>query len=106
MGENDSYQLGLGDDDNRSEPTLVNFKEPLKDIACGGSHALALTSSGEVYSWGEARYGQLGLGKNLKDAYCQRPIKIDGKNNIDIPISINTFLFSNKAISETINRNQ
>ncbi|CAD5121712.1 DgyrCDS10196 [Dimorphilus gyrociliatus] len=83
FGENDSYQLGLGDDNNRTEPTLVQIKEPLQNIACGGNHALALTSSGEVYSWGDGRYGQLGLGTRIKDNYCPEPTKIEGIGKID-----------------------
>lgn len=32
------------------------------DIACGYTHTIALTSKGEVYSWGLGEYGQLGRG--------------------------------------------
>lgn len=32
-------------------------------IACGYAHALAITSSGQLYSWGWNNYGQLGLGR-------------------------------------------
>jgi alpha-tubulin suppressor-like RCC1 family protein len=31
-------------------------------LACGGSHTLALTTKGEVYSWGLGRNGRLGNG--------------------------------------------
>ena len=34
----------------------------VKAVACGGEHSLAATSSGDVYSWGWGRYGNLGLG--------------------------------------------
>ena len=34
----------------------------VRAVACGGEHSLAATSSGEVYSWGWGRYGNLGLG--------------------------------------------
>ena len=39
-------------------------------LACGDSHSLALTRDGAIYAWGEATYGQLGLGdtsENLKN---------------------------------------
>lgn len=31
-------------------------------IACGSEHCMALTNTGELYSWGRNQYGQLGLG--------------------------------------------
>lgn len=33
-------------------------------IACGQYHSMALTNSGELYTWGANAYGQLGLGFN------------------------------------------
>jgi alpha-tubulin suppressor-like RCC1 family protein len=33
-----------------------------KDIAAGGLHSLALTSSGQLYAWGFNAFGQLGIG--------------------------------------------
>jgi alpha-tubulin suppressor-like RCC1 family protein len=38
--------------------------EKVKAISCGFRHALALTESGCVYSWGYNRFGQLGVGDN------------------------------------------
>ncbi len=32
------------------------------DIACGDNHTVAVTSSGECFSWGNGHYGALGLG--------------------------------------------
>ena len=33
-------------------------------IKCGEYHVMALTMSENLYSWGDNRYGQLGLGNN------------------------------------------
>ena len=33
-------------------------------LACGENHTLALTKRGQVYSWGQARYGALGIDFN------------------------------------------
>ncbi|XP_053477990.1 probable E3 ubiquitin-protein ligase HERC6 [Ictalurus furcatus] len=38
---------------------------PVVQVACGNFHSLALTKGGEVYSWGQNKYGQLGLGKSV-----------------------------------------
>ncbi|XP_077157029.1 putative E3 ubiquitin-protein ligase HERC3 isoform X2 [Paroedura picta] len=46
------------------EPQLVQALEgiPLAKIAAGGSHSMAVSLSGSVYSWGKNAFGQLGLG--------------------------------------------
>lgn len=35
----------------------------IAQVACGYWHSLALSRGGQVFSWGQNRYGQLGLGK-------------------------------------------
>ncbi|XP_066535875.1 probable E3 ubiquitin-protein ligase HERC6 [Hoplias malabaricus] len=49
------------------KPGLVPIPSPLPipvvQVACGNVHSLVLTKGGEVYSWGQNNYGQLGLGK-------------------------------------------
>ncbi|MCM1296939.1 MAG: hypothetical protein NC311_15475, partial [Muribaculaceae bacterium] len=37
-------------------------------ISAGAGHVLAIRSDGAVYGWGDNRYGQLGVGKNLNNA--------------------------------------
>ena len=48
---------------SKNSPVLVEQLQGCKivDISCGGSHTLAVTDSGDVYSWGEGRYGALGV---------------------------------------------
>ena len=45
---------------------------PVSEVACGWTHALLLIQ-GEVYSWGEGKQGQLGLGEVT---YAQQPRKV------------------------------
>lgn len=55
FGSGDCGQLGLGEDcDTVRKPRLHPFFEQLQvvSIAAGGLHTLALTATGEVYSWG------------------------------------------------------
>ncbi len=47
-------------------------------VKCGANHSLVLTSNGEVYAWGNNRWGQVGNGCN-KDQLT--PIKVMGFNN-------------------------
>jgi E3 ubiquitin-protein ligase HERC1 len=41
-------------------PTLASYF--IEDIAVGVDHTLALTSSGDIWAWGNNSDGQLGLG--------------------------------------------
>lgn len=73
-GWNASGELGDGTTSNRLLPTRVlglggsGFLENIKSISSGklinmtGTHTLALTYSGEVYSWGHNDEGELGNG--------------------------------------------
>ena len=36
----------------------------IRDIACGSAHSAAITSQGELYTWGLGEFGRLGHGDN------------------------------------------
>ena len=75
MGDNEFGQLGI----KRSETSAENcvstpvhvaafgVDKKLKQIGCGDDFSIALTTTGEVYSWGRNQLGQLGLGKSQPD---------------------------------------
>ncbi|GFO36542.1 HECT and rld domain-containing e3 ubiquitin protein ligase family member 1, partial [Plakobranchus ocellatus] len=68
-GKGSYGRLGLGDSNNQTLPKKVTFEPPkvIKKIASSkGSdgHTLALTTEGELFSWGDGDYGKLGLGGN------------------------------------------
>jgi alpha-tubulin suppressor-like RCC1 family protein len=46
------------------------------DVVCGFYHCLAISNKGEIFAWGENRYGQLGNGKSGKNENQLTPIKI------------------------------
>ncbi|XP_071491123.1 E3 ISG15--protein ligase Herc6-like [Diadema antillarum] len=66
-GANDCSQLGLdsGSKEDVSQPTEVERLRgvPLSKIAAGGTHSVAVTTSGRALVWGNNEYGQLGLSK-------------------------------------------
>ena len=37
----------------------------IRDIACGSGHSAAVTSNGELYTWGQGDHGRLGHGDEL-----------------------------------------
>ncbi|XP_048243824.1 E3 ubiquitin-protein ligase HERC2-like isoform X1 [Haliotis rufescens] len=81
-------RLGIGGTESVSTPTLLESIQHvfIKKVAVnsGGKHCLALSSEGEVYSWGEGEDGKLGHGNRSP---CDRPRVIEslrGKEVIDI----------------------
>uniref|UniRef100_A0A2C9KCS9 B30.2/SPRY domain-containing protein n=1 Tax=Biomphalaria glabrata TaxID=6526 RepID=A0A2C9KCS9_BIOGL len=68
-GKGSYGRLGLGDSNNQTMPRKLTFDPPaiIKKISSSkGSdgHTLALTTEGELFSWGDGDYGKLGLGGN------------------------------------------
>lgn len=51
--------LGLGDTTPRSVPTLIGTNTNWKYIVGGASHVYAITSSNDIYGWGNSNYGNL-----------------------------------------------
>ena len=53
-----------------ASPFQIEFpdkKIKIKKVCVGAGHCLALSSTGECYSWGENDFGQLGLGKETNE---------------------------------------
>ena len=59
-------KLGLGDEDNRTTPTLVAralfHGGAVLMVACGRAHTAVATEGGGVYTFGDGEEGQLGHG--------------------------------------------
>lgn len=51
-------------DSSCDAPTLISelAGKQVVHIACGSSHSAAVTSAGELYTWGRGSFGRLGLG--------------------------------------------
>ncbi|KAK5650580.1 hypothetical protein RI129_001609 [Pyrocoelia pectoralis] len=66
-GEGDDGKLGHGNRLNLDKPKIIDAlrSKRVRDIACGSSHSAAITSSGELYTWGLGEYGRLGHGDNI-----------------------------------------
>lgn len=64
-GSNENNQLGLGDTIHKPKPTrILYFSQKLKvrTASVGWYHSVVVTEDGNCFSWGDNRYGQLGLG--------------------------------------------
>lgn len=85
FGEADGGKLGLGKNvtSEADVPTRVDIPdESIVDVSCGGDHTLALTSNGEVFSFGTSSNGQLGLGTRILETPQPQKIKGGGSHRI------------------------
>lgn len=66
-GEGEDGKLGHGNRLSLDKPRLVETlrSRKIRDIACGSSHSAAISSSGELFTWGLGEYGRLGHGDNV-----------------------------------------
>ena len=63
LGDNQYGQLGLGDTLERTVPTLVKAFKGIRiiQVSAGSRHTAVLTNEGELYTFGCAKNGKLGL---------------------------------------------
>ena len=65
MGSNRCGQLGIRDTTviKKISPVLVEqlLGTKIVDITCGGNHTACVSDIGDAYTWGEGRYGALGV---------------------------------------------
>ena len=83
-GSNKEGQLGLGDEAEEISYTAekISFEEgQVKDISCGYYHTALVTEAGDLYTFGEADGGKLGLG----DVGNNNQDTIDYPTKVDIP---------------------
>ena len=64
MGWNRYYQLGCESFTGpcSETPVQVSIPEPVREVCAYSSHVMAITTSGNVYIWGNTSHGQLGTG--------------------------------------------
>ena len=102
-GSNDSGQLGKECKYGSSEfIKYFNWPDNIMSVKCGSYHSLILTSEGDIYSFGNNEYNQLGL-NNEKLKMMNKPTLISGipkmqriecGNNYSMCIDINDYLWS------------
>ncbi|HEX3046849.1 MAG TPA: RCC1 repeat-containing protein, partial [Bacillota bacterium] len=63
-GLNNKGQLGNGSTSNTDTPLGIALPSgvSLVALAAGSAHSVALTKTGQVYTWGSNQFGQLGIG--------------------------------------------
>ncbi|XP_059622648.1 serine/threonine-protein kinase Nek8 [Phlebotomus argentipes] len=86
-GENSSGALGHGDRLSRSRPLTIERLRGLKviEVACGGHHVAALTSTGIIFTWGSSQSGALGLGTSISSVTV--PTQVDSVGTGDTRVA-------------------
>ncbi|KAL4239292.1 putative E3 ubiquitin-protein ligase herc4 [Mactra antiquata] len=82
-GDNSCGQLGRGvvEPDQCRQPKLIKFPYTVVQVSCGRYHCLLLTDDGKLYTWGDNKFGQLGLGNTQK---FNQPQLINSLNGIPV----------------------
>ncbi|OMJ86488.1 hypothetical protein SteCoe_11981 [Stentor coeruleus] len=75
IGSNLDGRLGIDDlsVSHTYAPCLIKSLSKVTKISCGSSHSLALTESGDVYTWGLGKFGNLGTGNFISQS---SPLKL------------------------------
>jgi alpha-tubulin suppressor-like RCC1 family protein len=69
--------LGQGNLNSLNEPARVIINSPIRSIAAGDTHSLALDNSGNLYAWGSNNCGQLGpLQSTKKIDWSPSPVHV------------------------------
>ncbi|XP_077559435.1 E3 ubiquitin-protein ligase HERC2 isoform X3 [Haemaphysalis longicornis] len=85
-GEGDDGKLGHGTRISCERPRLIEAlkSKRVRDISCGSSHSAAITSSGELYTWGLGEYGRLGHGDNLTQLRPKQVAALSGQRVVQV----------------------
>ena len=77
---------GLGGDvDNATQPRLMESLENVVEVACGYYHSAVVTDEGQLYTFGEADGGKLGLADDYANTNTPRHVDMSEKVNDLLP---------------------
>ena len=79
-GRNNNGQLGIGNRVNKTTPIktdLSKIDNAIIQLAAGDYHTLALDAEGNLWSWGDNTYGQLGNGESGTTKQATTPVKVN-----------------------------
>ncbi|XP_028771495.1 ultraviolet-B receptor UVR8-like [Neltuma alba] len=79
-GRNQNGQLGLGTAEDSLVPQKIQTFQgvPIKMVAAGAEHSVAVTEHGELFGWGWGRYGNLGLGDRFDRLLPEKVSSVHG----------------------------
>jgi alpha-tubulin suppressor-like RCC1 family protein len=81
FGSNSEGQLGLGEKNEITLITKIDFKYKVKQISLGEEHTLILTNEHELYVMGSNKHGQLGTRESGGNVFIPKKIEYLKFNN-------------------------
>ena len=86
--------MGHGNRTSYDKPRLIEAlkSKRIRDIACGSSHSAAISSSGELYTWGLGEYGRLGHGDSTTQLKPKMIKALNGHRVVQVSESCYSFL--------------
>lgn len=108
-GQGRGGRLGTGDESTRFQFVCIDggalARKKISAVALGQSHTLALSKSGEVFSWGSNGYGQLGYGlprtSPTEDPVQTLPRQVFGPLKRELVLGIAASRFHSVAYTES-----
>ncbi|RWS12697.1 E3 ubiquitin-protein ligase HERC2-like protein [Dinothrombium tinctorium] len=85
-GEGEDGKLGHGNKATCIHPKLIDgFKNKrIREVACGSSHSAAITTNGELFTWGLGEYGRLGHGDNITQLLPKQVKAFEGRKVVQV----------------------
>ncbi|XP_074308286.1 ultraviolet-B receptor UVR8-like [Silene latifolia] len=84
-GRGEHGRLGFGDDkSSKMLPQKVQLLagEDIVQVSCGGTHSVAMTRDGRIFSYGRGDHGRLGYGRKVTTGHpMEVPINLPSPNN-------------------------
>jgi RCC1 and BTB domain-containing protein len=99
-GRGDDGRLGHGDNGWKYVPRLTHSLtgQIITHVTCGSYHTAAVSSNGDLYTWGGGMYGKLGHGNETGHSTPRRVEALVGLVVIDIACgSRHTAVVTNKG---------
>jgi len=84
--EGDVYTKGFGENEPLQRVTGFREDEKIILVAAGCNTNYGLTSQGDLYAWGDNKYGQLGLGHERDCATPQKVTALENKKIVAIAV--------------------
>jgi alpha-tubulin suppressor-like RCC1 family protein len=83
-----THYLGGGPDGLSTIPTPVNGLRDVVSVSCGAGLTVSMTESGDVFTFGQNRWGQCGIGDNKRYDLCVALLVLFSQSDCTVKSSV------------------